>query len=314
MKNEPKIALGTWSWGVGAIGGDQVFGNTLSEAQMAEVFDTAVREELNLWDTAFVYGMGSSEKALAEQIRRYPRENLLISTKFTPNAADTNSQTPVADMLAGSLERLGTDYVDYYWIHNTIGFNTWTEQFIPLLESGKIRKIGVSNHSLEQIKTVNETLAKYGWKINAVQNHFSLLYRNSDSDGTLDYCREQGIDFFAYMVLEQGALSGRYTSENPLPEGSMRAERYNPILPQLKTLTDKLAELGKPYNASAAQTVIAYAIAKGTLPLIGATKPSHVSDAKQALNITLTAAQITELEQLADQLGLDTRGGWEGEA
>lgn len=309
-----KIALGTWSWGTGTVGGDQVFGNTLSDAQMADIFDTAIAQNLTLWDTAFAYGMGSSEQALGAQIRRYPRATLRISSKFTPNIADNNSQTPVADMLSGSLARLGTDYLDYYWIHNTIGFNTWTEQLIPLLENGKIKHIGVSNHSLEQIQTVNATLAQHGHKISAVQNHFSLLYRNSDTDGTLAYCREHGIEFFAYMVLEQGALSGRYTPENPLPAGTMRGERYNPILAKLQTLTDKLAELGKPYNASAAQTAIAYAIAKGTLPLIGATKPSHVSDAKQALNISLTDTQITELEQLADQLGLDTRGGWEGEA
>lgn len=59
-KTFPKIALGTWSWGVGAVGGDQVFGNHLGEADLKAVFDTAMKEGLNLWDTATVYGMGAA--------------------------------------------------------------------------------------------------------------------------------------------------------------------------------------------------------------------------------------------------------------
>lgn len=64
MKQLPKIVLGTWSWGTGMFGGDAVFGNHLTEAQMKEVFDTAIANGLNLWDTAYAYGLGDSEKEL----------------------------------------------------------------------------------------------------------------------------------------------------------------------------------------------------------------------------------------------------------
>ena len=64
MKTLPPVALGTWSWGTGFAGGDTVFGNHLSDTQMAEVFTAAMSKGLNLWDTAAVYGMGSSETAL----------------------------------------------------------------------------------------------------------------------------------------------------------------------------------------------------------------------------------------------------------
>lgn len=311
MKALPKIALGTWSWGSGFAGGDQVFGNHLSAEQMQEVFDTAMKEGLNLWDTAAVYGMGSSETALGEVIKNYPRDSIVLSTKFTPNIADEKSSTPVADMLAGSFERLGTDYMDLYWVHNPTAVNTWTEQFVPLLKSGKIKGFGVSNHNLEQIKLVNETLAKHGCKISAVQNHYSLLYRSSEDAGILDYCQANGITFFAYMVLEQGALSGRYNRANPLPEGSGRAATYNPILPQLEALTDTMSEIGKPHQASAAQIAIAWAIAKGALPLIGATKPHHVTDAAAAAQIVLTAEEVAKLEALAKATGVDTKGALE---
>ncbi|HBO38306.1 MAG TPA: aldo/keto reductase, partial [Pasteurellaceae bacterium] len=75
MKQLPKIALGTWSWGTGFAGGDQVFGNHLTDEQMEAVFNAAIEKGLNLWDTAAVYGMGSSETALGKRVRQYPRES-----------------------------------------------------------------------------------------------------------------------------------------------------------------------------------------------------------------------------------------------
>lgn len=86
-KNEPKIALGTWSWGSGAVGGDQVFGNHLGEAELKAVFDAAMENGLNLWDTATVYGMGVSEDILGAFARTCSREDILLSTKFTPDIA-----------------------------------------------------------------------------------------------------------------------------------------------------------------------------------------------------------------------------------
>ncbi len=89
MKTLPPVALGTWSWGTGFAGGDTVFGNHLSDTQMAEVFTAAMSKGLNLWDTAAVYGMGSSETALGALVRQFPRENIILSTKFTPQIADS---------------------------------------------------------------------------------------------------------------------------------------------------------------------------------------------------------------------------------
>ncbi len=311
MKNLPKIAFGTWSWGTGAIGGDAVFGNHLSEAQMKEVFDTAMKDGLNLWDTAYVYGMGASETELGKVARGYPEGSVILSTKFSPAVADESRADPVAAMLEGSLKRLGADSIDLYWIHNSDDVERWTPMMIRLLQSGKIKAVGVSNHNLEEIKRANEILGAAGFQVSAVQNHFSLLYRRPEETGVLDYCRRNGIAFFAYMVLEQGVLSGRYNVQNPLPEGSMRADSYNKVLPQLEQLTDALAEIGRAHGANAAQTAVAWAVAKGTLPLIGATKPHHVTDAAAAAKIALSAAEIERLERLAAETGVDTRGGWE---
>jgi myo-inositol catabolism protein IolS len=78
------------------------------------------------------------------------------------------------------------------------------------------------------------------------------------------------------MVLEQGALTGKYSPQNPLPEGSSRAETYNGMLPRLKALTDKLAAIGQKLDAAAPDVATAWAIAKGTTPIIGVTRPQYV--------------------------------------
>ncbi len=311
MKKLPKIALGTWSWGTGANGGDAVFGNSLSDEQMKSVFDTAVQSGLNLWDTAAVYGMGDSEKALGKLILAYPREELILSTKFTPNIANEQAAHPVSIMLEESLERLGVNDIDIYWIHSPQDVEKWTPGLIPLLQSGKVKRVGVSNHNLAQIKHANEILRDAGYSVSAVQNHYSLLYRTSEDAGILDYCKENDITFFAYMVLEQGALSGRYNPQNPMPEGSSRAETYNKILPQLQALTDAMKAIGEAKGASVAQVAIAWAISKGTLPIIGATKVHHVSDAAKATTLHLSEEEMAQIEKLSVETGVDTRGFWE---
>ena len=311
MKNLPKVALGTWSWGIGFAGGDQVFGNHLDAESLRPVFDLAVQKGLVLWDTAAAYGMGSSESILGKFVRAANRRGLVLSTKFTPQLASKEATNPVAVMWEQSCQRLGAEVIDLYWIHNPTDVNAWTKHLIPLLESGKVRHVGVSNHNLTEIKLVNSTLHQAGFAISGVQNHFSLLYRSSEQAGILDYCHENGITFFSYLVLEQGALSGKYDVAHPLPEGSRRAATYNGVLPQLEALTHAMRDIGASKNASVAQIAIAWAIHKGSLPIVGVTKPNHVYDAEAATRIVLSPDEVYALETLAAKAGVDTKGVWE---
>lgn len=308
--NKPTIALGTWAWGAGAFGGDSVFGSNTDENNLKPVFDAAMSAGLNLWDTATAYGMGESERILGKLAGSYKREDVLISTKFTPQMAEMFGNN-VSRMAEASMERMGLDYIDMYWIHNPMDVERWTPGLIPLLQSGKVKRVGVSNHNIQEIQRANQILGEAGFKVSAVQNHFSLLYRSSEKGGVLDYCKENGIEFWAYMVLEQGALSGKYNTQNPLPEGSDRGRKYNPILAQLENLTAAMKEIGDKYCASVSQIGIAWAIAKGTTPIIGATKVHHILEAADAAKIVLTAEEIKRLEGLADAAGIDTRGDWE---
>lgn len=308
----PPVALGTWAWGDSGEAGDGYFGSPLTRAGLEDIADKAHAAGFTLWDTAMVYGMGRSETVLGEVLKRYARSDYQLSTKFTPQAAGTGDD-PVADMLEQSLVRLGTDYIDLYWIHNPADVARWTPCLIPLLKSGKVKHVGVSNHNLGEIEFANRILGEAGFRVEAIQNHYSLLYRGSENAGILDYCRHQGIPFFAYMVLEQGALSGKYSPENPLPEGSNRANAYNGMLSQLKALTDKLVSIGQSQGAAAPDVATAWAIAKGATPIIGVTRPDYVDGLARARTMTLSGNDIAELEALADAANVNTRGWWEQE-
>ena len=306
----PAIALGTWSWGSGMAGGDQIFGNHTDAESLKSVFDAAYDAGLTMWDTATVYGMGASEDILGGFIKNYPRDKFIISTKFTPQIAPA-TEAPVLTMAEESCKRLHTDYIDIYWIHNPADVERWTPGLIALLKSGVVKRVGVSNHNLAQIKRADDILREEGFRVSADQNHFSLLYRSSEKAGILDYCKENNIDFFAYMTLEQGALSGKYGTSNPMPEGSARAMTYNPILPKLDALIAEMKKIGEAHNASVSQIAIAYAVNKGTYPIIGVTKPRHVEEAATAAKIKLSKEEIDSLEALAAATGVDTKGSWE---
>jgi aryl-alcohol dehydrogenase-like predicted oxidoreductase len=310
--NVPAVALGTWAWGDSGEAGDGYFGSQLSASGLREVVGKAQSNGFTLWDTAVAYGMGRSEAVLAQALSGYDRSEYQLSTKFTPQLAG-DGDDPVADMLELSLNRMRTDHVDLYWIHNPADVARWTPLLIPLLESGKIMHVGVSNHNMEEIARADRILGQAGFRVEAVQNHYSLLYRGSERAGILEYCREHDVRFFSYMVLEQGALTGKYSPANPLPEGSSRAAAYNAILPRLRALTDRMAAIGEDRGASAADVATAWAIAKGTTPIIGVTKAGYIDGLLRARGIELAGKEIAELEALADAAGVDTRGWWEKE-
>ena len=308
MANLPKIALGAWAWG-----NDGTFGNNITAESLKPIFDTAMANGLNLWDTAYAYGMGTSEKVLASFLKGLPRDSFLISDKFTPQCAN-GKLTAMSDMIGMQLQLMELDRFDLYWIHNVWDAPHWTEELAKYYEGKEnVPLLGVSNHNLAEIRQANEILKSHGLKLSAVQNHYSLINRSSEDSGILDYCRENGMTFFAYMVLEQGALSGKYDTKHPMPEGSARAETYNPVLDKLELLNAKLRNLAEKYGVGAAQIPVAWAFAKGTLPIIGVTKENQVLDAVKAANVTLAAEDAAELEKLADSLKLNVIRFWEKE-
>ena len=307
----PKICLGAWAWG-----NDGTFGNNLTAENLRPIFDAAMNKGLNLWDTAYAYGMGTSEKTLATFIKDLPRNKYIISDKFTPQCIDKSAENPFKEMIEKQLNLMGLTKFDIYWIHNVAEAPKWTEELAKYFKDknpDEIPLIGLSNHNLSEIKQANEILQKYNLKLSAIQNHYSLLNRSSEDSGILDYCKKNNIYFFSYMVLEQGALSGKYDTKNPMPENSERGKIYNPQMEKIEKLNEKLKELAEKYNTKTALIPIAWAICKGTLPIIGVTKIEQVEDAVKAMNIKLKSEEIAELERFANQLDINVIRFWEKE-
>lgn len=305
----PKIALGAWAWG-----NDGTFGGETTAETLRPIFDAAMKSGLNLWDTAFAYGMGTSEKVLAGFLKGLPRDSFLVSDKFTPQCVSEKSPAAFKGMVEMQLSLMGLDRFDIYWIHNVVDAPFWTSELAKYFEGKENAPlIGVSNHNLAEIRQADEILKKHGLRLSAVQNHYSLINRSSERSGILGWCKENGVTFFSYMVLEQGALSGKYDTAHPMPAGSARADTYNPVLDKLEVLNAKLRGIAEKHGVEAAQIPVAWAIAKGTLPIVGVTKTKHVDDAAKAAAVSLTAEEIAELEETAERLNINAIRFWEKE-
>jgi Predicted oxidoreductases (related to aryl-alcohol dehydrogenases) len=303
----PAVAVGTWSWGTGINGGNKVFGNSYGYEDLFPVFKCGVEEGLTLWDTAAVYGMGASETILGRCIEKY--KDIVVSTKFTP--LGIQGRKAMVKSFNKSSERL-KHCIDIYWIHNASNVQKWTEQAAELYKTGMVKHIGVSNHNLKQVQEASRILESHGIHLGAVQNHYSLLYRQSEEEGILNWCKENNTRFFAYMILEQGALTGKYSESNPFKAGTRRAKAFPAeTLGKLKPLINCMQAIADKHCADVSRIIIAWAMGKGIIPLVGATKVSQIESISKADKITLEQGEIELIEQAVLKTGVSVKASWE---
>ena len=300
------VMLGTWAWGSGYNGSGMIFGSSSDEQTLKSTFEKAVELGFTKWDTAAVYGMGSCEKLLGGFING--RTDIFLSTKFFPNKKYNRGD--LGKSFNESMTRLGLKSADLFWIHKPNNLKENLQEAIPLMKDGRIRFIGISNVSMNDIKAAEELLGQHGFRLGAVQNHFSLL--RNDQQPIIDYCNSRGITYYAYMVLEQGALAGRYNSRNHFPTFSMRNfmfpkskfKKIENLLAAMKGIADK-------YGIDRSQIPVLWVIAKGAVPIVGITKPAYAEKLSDALKITLTAEEISLLTEEAKKTGIRQQGSWE---
>lgn len=313
-----KIIMGTWAWG----DTKSVYGKENDTKKLKEAFDEAIRNGFYTWDTSYNYGLGDrelgkSEKILGKCLKGVDRSQVQLSDKVSPylyrvpglRLADRLEDLP-KNCISQSLKNLGTDYVDIYWLHMPEAIDVLLPQLVQLLKSGKIKSIGVSNFNLDELIMAQKILAQYGVKISAVQNHFSLINRTSETSGLLEYCKRNNIDFWGYMPLEQGALTGKYGSHNPPPANSMRNDLYGARLYELDSVNSAIGKIAQKHNVRNSAVAMAYVISKGITPVVGMTDKKYVKDAKDAINLQLSKEEIETLENAAKNLQ-PVVGGWE---
>lgn len=304
----PPVMVGTWAWGPGMVGSGMIFGKKYDEASLISTFSTAYELGFNMWDTAEVYGAGASERLLARCITGLT--DIIISTKHIPSPRYREGSLEKA--ARGSLARLHIDTIDLYWLHQPIRLRENISEAAELMDKGIIRSIGLSNANLSQIEEADDMLKKRGFRLAAVQNHFSLLSMGDEQQKIIRWCEEQGTIYFGYMVLEQGALSGHYDAIHPFPRISMRGlafgkskfRKIQPLLDYMKTLADQ-------YQIDPSQIPVAWSVSKNIVPIIGLTKVRHAQTIAKGVQIKLTPEEIAKLEKLASESGVICKGSWE---
>ncbi len=304
MNND--VMIGTWAWGAGYNGSKMIFGKGYDEEALKSTFEMAVELGFLKWDTAAVYGMGSCERLLGKLIRG--RNDIFISTKYFPNKKFKSGA--LEKSFAESMERLGVKYADLFWIHKPNNLLDNLNEAVSLMKDGRIRSIGISNVSLNDIKTAESFLDKQGLKLSAVQNHFSLL--RNDQQPIIDYCNNKGITYYAYMVLEQGALAGRYSAENHFPTFSMRNLAFpKSKFKKIEGLLGMMKEIADKHGIDRSQIPILWAIAKGAVPIVGITKPNYAERLSDALKVCLADEETDRLTEEARRTGIRQQGSWE---
>jgi aryl-alcohol dehydrogenase-like predicted oxidoreductase len=167
------------------------------------------------------------------------------------------------------------------------------------VEAGKVKTVGVSNYSAEQMRLAHAELAKRGLPLASNQVQYSLLYRKPEVDGVLDACRELGITLIAYSPLAQGALTGKYSPDTKasglrrfLPNFNRKAmEAVQPVL-------ELIRQIGGRYGKSPSQVALRWLIEnENVLPIPGAKNSRQAAENVGALSFSLTAEEVQRLSQ-----------------
>jgi aryl-alcohol dehydrogenase-like predicted oxidoreductase len=274
-----------------------VYGGAHGFEEEKRAFESSVVAGVTLFDTAAMYGAGASERRLGELARG---KDVLIATKFPPSPFSRAKHMPKA--LDASLARLGRRAADLYQHHfpsKWVSIPKLMELMADAVEAGKVKAVGVSNYSAEQMRTAYAALAKRGIPLASNQVEYSLLHRQPEVNGVLDACRELGITLIAYMPVAAGTLTGKYLM-GAKPTGFRRFMPYfrEKNLELVAPVVALLDEIGERYSKSPAQVALRWLIEdESVLPIPGAKNGKQAADNAGALSFSLTPAEVEALDQ-----------------
>lgn len=281
----------------------------VDEIKTRDLVKLALDRGINFFDTANVYANGTSELFLGKALKELAnRDEIVLATKVWgkmhegPNGSGL-SRKAILSEIDHSLKRLGTDYVDLYIAHRW-DYETPIEETMEALNDvvrmGKARYIGASAMFTWQFQKALYTSEKHGWsKYVSMQNHLNLIYREEERE-MLPFCRQEKIAITPYSPLAGGKLT-RDLSETTLrgDTDQVMKMKYGNTEDQDRTIIERVAELADRYGVKRAQIALAWVLQKDgvTSPIIGATKESHITEAVEALKVTLTPEDIKYLEE-----------------
>jgi len=216
------VQLGDSGLRVSRVGlGCNNFGGRIGLEETRAVVDAALEVGVTFFDTAETYGSGGGSERFLGEILEGRRHRVVLATKFGWGQAGNGAPAFVRNAIDGSLERLRTDYVDLYYLHKPDPATPVAETLgalDELVREGKVRAIGCSNFSSEQLAEADRVARELGtMRFTALQNHYNLL-RHDDEETVLPLCRELSISYIPYFPLASGLLTGKYRRGEPAPE------------------------------------------------------------------------------------------------
>lgn len=294
------LGVGAWAWGDRVTWG---YGRGYGKADVREAFEASLDAGLTLFDTAEIYGMGSSERLLGEFVKERP-DGAVVATKFFPFPWRLR-RGDLTRALRASLRRLGLPRVDLYQIHwpfPPMPIRMWSAALAEALSLGLTRAVGVSNYDRRQAQECHRVLTSQGHPLASNQIEFSLLERAPQRSGLLETCQDLGVAVIAYSPLAKGLLTGKYSPSHPPPPIRRRAFNRGD-LERLPALIAAEREIGQAYGGKTpGQVALNWVMARGALPIPGAKTAAQARENAGALGWRLTPEEARELERLADKV------------
>ncbi|MDP9027367.1 MAG: aldo/keto reductase [Actinomycetota bacterium] len=299
-----RIILGCMSYGESGRG-NHAWSMGLDESR--PFFRQAIEAGITTFDTANVYSLGSSEEITGQLLREFStREQVVIATKvhgrmFEGPKGGGLSRAAILTAIDDSLRRLGTDYVDLYQIHRwdpEVPIEETMETLNDIVRAGKARYVGASSMWAWQFAQAQYAADLNGWtRFISMQDQYNLLQREEERE-MHPFCLDQGVGVIPWSPLARGSLTRSWGSETSRT-GS------DPLLARLyhedsnRQIVDAVATVAAERGVSAAQVALAWVLQRKavTAPIVGATKPHHLSDAVAALDLELDASELARLEE-----------------
>ena len=304
-----RLGLGTWPMG-GSLWGDS------DEQESIRTIHHAFHLGINFIDTAPGYGFGQAEEIIGKAIKQYGhRENVIIASKFGLNLDRQNDvyrdsrPASILKEVETSLKRLQVDYIDLYQVH-------WPDPHTPqeetakvlrkLLDQGKIRTIGISNYSLQEI----EEFTKYA-PIHAIQHPFNIFEREAEST-ILSYCLKHKLTSVGYSSLCRGLLTGTLKEDQKFEDlrKNFDPKFRKPHFSQYLVCVGRLLQwVEDKHHQSLVSLAIRWSLDKGVdIALWGARKPEELDPIQSILNWRLTKEDFEEIDQIISETVKDPIG------
>jgi 1-deoxyxylulose-5-phosphate synthase len=300
-----RVCVGCMTYGVPSRGNHPW---TLDEEKSRPLIKQALDLGINFFDTANVYSDGTSEEIVGRALKDFVRrDDVVLATKVNgrmrpgPNGAGLSRKAIFAE-IDNSLRRLGTDFVDLYQIHRadpTVPIEETMEALHDVVKSGKARYIGASNMYAWQFVKAIYTSRMHGWtEFVSMQDHINLINREEERE-MLPFCHDQGIAVMPWSPLARGRLTRGWNERSArLETDEFGKTLYNDFPESDRLVIEAVGKVAASRGVPRAQIALAWLLQKKgvTSPIVGASKPEHLTDAVAALALNLTADEIKMLE------------------